>query len=87
MSRGVDSGTELHMTRTKCINFIMWFTGMRVFFLLNENQRLNEFSWPIKSALSRPKFEFDSLPMSVVQSKAFEYKKRKSFFCARKLLK
>ena len=58
----------------------MWFTGMRVFFLLNENQRLNEFSWPIKSALSRPKFEFDSLLMSVVQSKAFEYKRGNLFF-------
>lgn len=45
---------------------------MRVFFLLNENQRLNEFSWPIKSALSRPKFEFDSPLTLVVQSKAFE---------------
>ena len=44
----------------------MWFTGMLVFFLLNENQRLNELSWPIKSALSRPKFEFDSPLMSVV---------------------
>ena len=38
---------------------------MRIFSLLNENQRLNQLGWP-KSALSRPKFDFFSPLMFVV---------------------